>query len=97
MTPPSVPVFTAPAKRYVVSTAVPVAWSSTDDRSGVGAYAIRVKAAGAAGRFGPYRDLLPATTASSTTYEAGRGHSYCFVAMATDRWQNASAWSGVFP
>jgi GH25 family lysozyme M1 (1,4-beta-N-acetylmuramidase) len=93
VTPPSVPVFTAPT-RYVVSTSVPVAWSSTDDRSGVGAYAVRVRTAPASGRFGPTRDLFPSTTATGADLAAGPGHSYCFTAMATDRWENPSAWSG---
>ena len=94
VTPPSVPVFTAPAPRYVASASVPVAWASTDDRSGVGAYAVRVRTSAAAGAFGPYGDLFQSTTATGTTFAAGPGHSYCFVAMATDRWDNASAWSG---
>jgi hypothetical protein len=94
VTPPSVPVFTAPATRYLVSTSVPLAWSSTDDKSGVGSYAVQVRTAAAAGAFGPYRDLFPSTTATSATFEGGPGHSYCFVAMATDRWMNPSAWSG---
>jgi hypothetical protein len=89
-----VPVFTAPARRYVVSTVVPVAWSSTDDRSGVGAYAVRVKTAAAAGAFGGYRVAFASTTLSEDTFAGQAGHSYCFVAMATDRWENASAWSG---
>lgn len=92
--PPSVPVFAAPAGRYLASTSVPVAWASTDDKSGVGSYQVRVRSAAAAGSFGGYRDVFGSTTATETTFDAVEGHSYCFGATATDRWQNASAWSG---
>jgi hypothetical protein len=94
VTPPSVPVFTTPAHRYVVSTQVPVAWSSTDDRSGVGSYHVRYRVAAAKGAFGRYRDAFASTPLTQTTFAAQGGHSYCFGAMATDKWQNASAWSG---
>ena len=92
ITGPSVPAFTQPP-RYLTTTSVPVAWSSTDDRSGVGSYAVRVRSAPAAGSFGRFADLFASTPNTSTTFTAGPGHSYCFVAMATDRWSNASAWS----
>ncbi|HXJ64156.1 MAG TPA: glycoside hydrolase family 25 protein, partial [Actinomycetota bacterium] len=94
VTPPSVPVFTAPASRYVVSTQVPVAWSSTDNRSGVGSYHVRVRFAAAAGGFGGFRDVFATTPSTQTTFAGQAGHSYCFSAMATDRWSNASGWSG---
>jgi hypothetical protein len=94
VTPPSVPVFTAPAGRYLVSTSVPVAWSSTDDRSGVGSYHVRVRIATAAGVLGGYRDVFASTPSTQTTYVGAAGRTYCFSAMATDRWENASGWSG---
>ncbi|MFL5797322.1 MAG: GH25 family lysozyme [Actinomycetota bacterium] len=94
VTPPSVPVFTAPATRYVISTAVPVAWSSTDDKSGVGAYAVRDRVASATGDFGPITTLVPATSQTTATLTAIPGRSYCLAAKATDRWHNVSAWSG---
>jgi hypothetical protein len=92
ITAPSVPVFTRPP-RYVTTTSVPVAWSSTDDRSGVGFYTVRMRSAPAAGAFGRYADLFASTPNTSATVAAAPGHSYCFVAMATDRWSNQSAWS----
>jgi len=94
VTPPSVPVLTAPATRYLVATGVPVAWSSTDDRSGVGSYHVRYRVAPAAGAFAGYRDVFASTTATQTTFAGSPGRSYCFSAMTTDRWENPSAWSG---
>jgi GH25 family lysozyme M1 (1,4-beta-N-acetylmuramidase) len=94
VTPPSVPVFTAPSSPYWSSTALPVAWSSTDDRSGVGSYHVRVRVAAAIGSFGGYHDVFASTPDTQTTFTASPGKTYCFIAMATDRWQNTSAWSG---
>jgi GH25 family lysozyme M1 (1,4-beta-N-acetylmuramidase) len=93
VTPPSVPAFTAPS-RYVISTAVPVAWSSTDDKSGVGSYAVRDRVASGTGDFGPVTTLIAATPRTTTTLAATPGRSYCLAAKATDRWHNVSAWSG---
>ncbi len=94
VTPPSVPVFTAPAAPYWSSTALPVAWSSTDDRSGVGSYHVRVRVAAAVGSFGNYRNVFASTPDTRTTFAASPGKTYCFVATATDRWGNTSVWSG---
>jgi GH25 family lysozyme M1 (1,4-beta-N-acetylmuramidase) len=94
ITPPSVPVFIAPAARYVTTTAVPVGWSSTDDKSGVAAYAVRSRTSPASGAFGPFTDLFTATAQTTTTFPVAPGRSSCFIAMATDRWDNESAWSG---
>ena len=93
VTPPSVPVFSQPAARYLTTTAVPVVWSATDDRSGVAAYSVRVRTAPAVGTFGPSTALLTSTTQTSTAATVGPGHTACFAAMATDRWSNVSAWS----
>lgn len=93
VTPPSVPVFTAPT-RYVTTTAVPVAWSSTDDKSGVASYAVRDRVAAATGAFGSLTTLFAATPRTTTTLAATPGRSYCLSARATDRWHNVSAWSG---
>jgi len=71
-----------------------VAWSSTDNRSGVGSYHVRVRFAAAAGGFGGFRDVFATTPSTQTTFAGQAGHSYCFSAMATDRWSNASGWSG---
>jgi GH25 family lysozyme M1 (1,4-beta-N-acetylmuramidase) len=94
VTPPSVPVFTAPATRYLTTTAVPVAWSSTDDKSGVASYAIRYRASAATGDFGALTTLYRATARTGTTFAGTPGRTYCFSGMATDRWANQSAWSG---
>jgi GH25 family lysozyme M1 (1,4-beta-N-acetylmuramidase) len=94
VTPPSVPAFTAPATRYLTTTSVPVAWSSTDDKSGVASYALRDRVAAATGAFGPLAMMFKATSQTSTTLTAAPGRSYCFSAKATDRWHNVSAWSG---
>jgi lysozyme len=93
VTPPSVPVFSAPGPPYWTSTSVPLAWSSTDDKSGVGSYHLRVREAAAMGSFAGYRDVFASTSATSATFAASPGKTDCFSAMATDRRDNASAWS----
>ncbi len=99
--PPSVPILTAPA-RFLTSTSIPVAWSASDDISGVASFDAQVSSAPAAtGLFGPFTNWLLGTTATSGTLAGSQGTTYCFHVLARDRAGNGSLFSanrcGVVP
>jgi hypothetical protein len=99
--PPSVPILTAPA-RFLTSTDIPVAWSASDDLSGVATFDTQVSSAPATtGLFGAFTNWLIGTTATSGTFAGSPGHTYCFRALARDRAGNGGLFSpgrcGVVP
>jgi hypothetical protein len=99
--PPSVPILTAPA-RFLTSTNIPVAWSASDDLSGVTSFDTQVSSASAAsGLFGAFTNWLIGTTATSGTFPGSPGNTYCFRALARDRAGNGGLFSpgrcGVVP
>jgi hypothetical protein len=84
-TPPSVPILTAPV-RFLTSTSIPVAWSASDDLSGVASFDTQVSSAPAAtGLFGPFINWLIGTTATSGAFPGSPGNTYCFRVLARDR------------
>jgi hypothetical protein len=99
--PPSTPLLSAPA-RFLTSTGIPVAWSASDDVSGVASFDAQVSSAPAAtGVFGPFTNWLIGTGATSATFPGSPGHTYCFRVLARDQAGNASLFSqnrcGVVP
>jgi hypothetical protein len=99
--PPSVPILSAPS-RFLTSTSVPVAWSASDDVSGVATYDVQVSSAEAVtGTFGPFINWLVGTSATGGPFPGTQGTTYCFRALAHDQAGNASLFSaarcGVVP
>jgi hypothetical protein len=99
--PPAVPLLTTPA-RFLTSTSIPVAWSASDDLSGVASFDTQVSSAPAAtGLFGPFTNWLIGTSATSGTFPGSPGTTYCFRVLARDRAGNGGLFSsgrcGVVP
>jgi hypothetical protein len=99
--PPPVPLLTAPP-RFLTSTSIPVAWSASDDLSGVASFDTQVGSAPAAtGLFGPFINWLIGTGATSGTFPGSPGTTYCFRVLARDRAGNGGLFSpgrcGVVP
>ena len=58
----------------------PVAWSGSDDASGVAGFDLYVQQDG-----GDWTPWLTGTTATGATFSGEDGHRYAFHALATDR------------
>jgi RHS repeat-associated protein len=65
-----------------------VAWSGTDQGSGVATYDVQVKVDD-----GDWTAWLTATTATEAVYSGELGHQYTFRARATDHVSNTGAWA----
>ena len=72
----------------------PVAWSGTDNLSGVANYDVRYRQAASNGTFGSYTTWFTHTTSTGATFTAPAGTTTCFSVRATDvaGW-TASSWS----
>jgi GH25 family lysozyme M1 (1,4-beta-N-acetylmuramidase) len=93
-TPPTLPAFSQPARRFQRQIRFAVAWSSTDSGSGVASYDVRYRSARYDGGFGAETAWQTATSATSAAFTGSPGTTYCFSARARDRSGNVSAWSG---
>ncbi len=81
-----------PASVVGLSTAVPVGWAARDV-SGVGYVDVRRNSAAWNGVPGAWFSWLSSSHASSATYAASYGRTYCFSGRARDSVGNLSAWS----
>jgi hypothetical protein len=70
-----------------------VSWTGGDDASGTAGYAVQYRTAGYDGVFGAAALWQSATTATSASFAASPGWTYCFSARALDAVGNVSPWS----
>jgi hypothetical protein len=78
---------------YAASTALAVAWSGRPGAEGVASYDVHYRRAAWNGSFGGYGTWKSATAATSGTFAATKGYTYCFSARARDTSGLQSAWT----
>ena len=78
---------------FLTTGAVQVQWSATPGTSPVSSYNVRYRRAAWNGTFGGYATWLSATQATSATYNAPSGYTYCFSAQARDTLDALSMWT----
>ncbi len=86
------PASTMSALPATSSNAIPLAWSGSDDRSGVASYEVQVRQ----GTAGEWTTILSNTKVLSTTYQAGSGRTYSFRVRAIDAAGNAEEWPSTY-
>ena len=80
-------------RRFQRKRAFLVAWSATDDRSGIASYDVRYRRTDWRATSRPIRSWLRATTETSARFRGVAGSTYCFSTRARDRARNVSRWS----
>ncbi len=90
-TAPTPPLVRASSGAVTVADSFDVSWSSTDDASGVSSYDVFYRVAAPRRPFGDPIPLATGTRATSLSFSAQRGRTYCFWATATDAAANKSA------
>jgi hypothetical protein len=90
-TPPTAAI--TPLATFRVSTAIPLAWSSTPGSAPVVAYDVRYRRAAWSGGFGSYVSWLLMWGASSSTFSGSTGSTYCFSVRAHDTLGSTSPWT----
>jgi hypothetical protein len=79
------------------TTSFPVAWSGSDDRSGVATYDVQVRddgltPPGGTGTPGTWTDFVTGTSAITANFDGAGGHRYCFRSRAHDVAGNIEAY-----
>jgi hypothetical protein len=90
-TPPTARIATLPGT--VTTTAITVRWSATASSVPIADYDVRYRRARWSGSFGPRTTWKQDTTATSATFNAAKGYTYCYSARARDTQGGASAWT----
>lgn len=73
-----------PLAQFQGAGTFPVAWSGTDNLSGVANYDVRYRQAASNGTFGSYTTWLTHTTSTGGSFTAPAGSTTCFSVRATD-------------
>jgi hypothetical protein len=89
--PPTAAIASLPS--VVTTTAIPIRWSSSKGTAAVASYDVRVRRAAWNGSFGGYVLWLSAKAASSATFAALPGSTYCFSVRARDTLGLVSPWT----
>lgn len=82
--------------RWVATTSISLRWSSRRALAPVTAYDIRYRRAKWNGDFGAIVTWRSGTTATSATFKATPGYTYCFAVRAHDASGAASDWTNVW-
>ena len=82
-----------PLQAWLVDTDIPLGWSGQPALAPVTSYDVRYRRAPWNGPFGSAVTWLTATTATTATFSATPGSSYCFAVRATDANGIKSDWS----
>lgn len=78
---------------WLNTTSIAVHWSATAGSGAVTSYDVRYRRAPWNGAFGGYATWLAGTSATSATFTASPGNTYCFSARAHDALGSVSAWN----
>lgn len=89
-TPPAAPEMTKPLRANLLSTTVPVAWTSVEPNA---TYDVRYRKAANGEGFSDHTPLVAGSTETKHRLPAEVGTSYCFSARTVDSAGNASVWS----
>jgi len=78
---------------WLNTTSVPLRWSATMGTAPIASYDVRYRRAAWNGSFGSYVTWRLETLATSATFSASSGYTYCFAARARDVDGSLSAWT----
>jgi hypothetical protein len=90
-TPPTGAAMTAPLSALAAKLKIPVRWTASDSGSGVASYDVSYTSADPHSVFGSPTLWRSATTATSGSFLAAKGTTYCFTVTAKDVAGNTSA------
>jgi hypothetical protein len=83
----------APLPTWIASTSLALGWTATPGTGALASYDVRYRRAPWNGSFGGYTTRWTATTATTATFGASPGSTYCFSVRARDADGMLSAWS----